>query len=163
MAPEEEDGVRAAVAAALRSVRDPASARPVVLDLLDPRAAGREPSFGGPNGGDLYLSLAPGYDVSASLEGLVVEEVAPRGVHGLNPERREMQAGFVVAGPGVAAGVSLGPIRQIDVAPTLAALLGLDPPAQATGSILTKALAASSSSRGALAARPPDPPLASRK
>ena len=161
VAPEEEDGVRAAVAAALRSVRDPASTRPVVLDLLDPRAAGREPSFGGPNGGDLYLSLAPGYDVSASLEGPVVEEVAPRGAHGLNPERSEMQAGFVVAGPGVARGVSLGPIRQIDVAPTLAALLGLDPPAQATGSILTKALAASSSSRGALAARPPDPPLAS--
>jgi len=141
VAPEEEDGVRAAVAAALRGVRDPASARPVVLDLLDPRAAAREPSFGGPNGGDLYLSLAPGYDVSASAKGAVVEEIAPRGVHGLNPERREMQSGFVVAGAGVAAGASLGSIRQIDVAPTLAALLGLDPPAQATGSVLTKALA----------------------
>ena len=160
VAPEDEDGVRAAVAAALRGVRDPASARPVILDMLDPRAPGREPSFGGPNGGDLYLSLAPGYDVSASTRGAVVEEIPPRGVHGLDPERRELQAGFVIAGPGVAAGVSLGPIRQIDVAPTLAALLGLDPPAQATGSVLTKALAASSS-RGALAARPPDPPLAS--
>jgi arylsulfatase A-like enzyme len=70
-----------------------------------------------------------------------VEEIAPRGVHGLNPERAALQAGFVVAGPGVAAGVSLGPIRQIDVAPTLAALLGLDPPAQATGTVLTKSLA----------------------
>ena len=79
--------------------------------------------------------------MSASVKGSVVEDVAPRGIHGLNPERAELQAGFVVAGPGVAAGVSLGPIRQIDVAPTLAALLGLDPPAQATGAVLTRALA----------------------
>lgn len=141
VAPDEEDGVRAAVASALRGVRDPATGQPVVLDVLDPRAPGHDPSFGGPNGGDLYLSVAPGYDVSASLKGAAVEPIAPRGVHGLNPERAELQAGFVVAGPGVAAGASLGPIRQIDVAPTLAALLGLDPPAQATGVVLTKALA----------------------
>jgi predicted AlkP superfamily pyrophosphatase or phosphodiesterase len=140
VAPDEEDAVRAAAAAALRGVRD-GLGRPVVLDLIDPRAPGREPSCGGPTGGDLYLSLAPGYDVSASPRGPVVEEIAPRGVHGLDPERAEMQAGFVVAGPGVAAGARLGPIRQIDVAPTLAALLGLDPPAQATGVVLTKALA----------------------
>jgi len=139
--PEDEDSVRAAVVTALRGVRDPASGQPAVLDLLDPRAPSREPSSGGANGGDLYLSLVPGYDVSASVKGSVVEEIAPRGVHGLNPERPELQSGFVVAGPGVAAGVSLGPIRQIDVAPTLAALLGLDPPAQATGAILTKTLA----------------------
>ena len=71
----------------------------------------------------------------------VVEDIAPRGIHGLDPQRPEMQAGFVVAGPGVAAGAALGAIRQIDVAPTLAALLGLDPPAQATGRVLTDALA----------------------
>jgi predicted AlkP superfamily pyrophosphatase or phosphodiesterase len=142
VAPEEEDAVRAAVAAALGAVRDPASGRPVVLELLDPRTAGQEPSFGGPTGGDLYLSLLPGYDVSASTTGAVVEEIAPRGMHGLDPRRNEMQAGFVVAGPGVAAGADLGAIRQIDVAPTLAALLGLEPPAQATGAVLAKALAA---------------------
>ena len=85
--------------------------------------------------------MRPGYDLSASPAGPAVEDVPPRGVHGLDPQRREMQAGFVVAGPGVAAGVDLGPIRQIDVAPTLAALLGIDPPAQATGAVLRKALA----------------------
>jgi arylsulfatase A-like enzyme len=41
----------------------------------------------------------------------------------------------------VAAGVDLGRIRQIDVAPTLCYLLGIEPPAQATGSVLTSALA----------------------
>jgi predicted AlkP superfamily phosphohydrolase/phosphomutase len=141
VAPEEEDGVRAAVAAALRGIREPGSPRPVVLDVLDPRTPGREPSFGGPTGGDLYLSIAPGYDLAAATTGAVVEEIEPRGVHGLDPDRREMQVGFVIAGPGVAAGADLGTIRQIDVAPTLAALLGLDPPAHATGTVLTKALA----------------------
>jgi hypothetical protein len=139
--PAEEDAVRAAVAAALRGVRDPTSGQPVVLDLLDPRAPEAQPSFGGPNGGDLYLSVLPGYDVSASTTGSVVEDIAPSGIHGLDPQRIELQSGFVVAGPGVAAGASLGPIRQIDVAPTLAALLGIDPPAQSTGIVLTKALA----------------------
>jgi arylsulfatase A-like enzyme len=32
-------------------------------------------------------------------------------------------------------------IRQIDIAPTLATLLGLEPPAQATGTVLDRALA----------------------
>jgi arylsulfatase A-like enzyme len=53
-----------------------------------------------------------------------------------------MHASFAMAGPGVARGVDLGVIRQIDIAPTLAALLGLEPPAQATGRVLEKALAA---------------------
>jgi len=145
--PAEEDAVRSAVSAALHGVRDPASGQPVVLDLLDARNPGQEPSFGGPNGGDLYLSLRPGYDISASMNGAVVEEISPRGVHGLDPRRRELQAGFVVAGPGVAAGVSLGPIRQIDVAPTLAALLGIDPPAQSTGVVLERALTSRSRER----------------
>jgi arylsulfatase A-like enzyme len=41
----------------------------------------------------------------------------------------------------VAAGALLGPIRQIDVAPTLCLLLGIEPPAQAEGTVLRSALA----------------------
>jgi len=37
-------------------------------------------------------------------------------------------------------GADLGLIRQIDVAPTLCLLLGIEPPAQATGVILRSAL-----------------------
>jgi arylsulfatase A-like enzyme len=48
-----------------------------------------------------------------------------------------------VAGPGVARGADLGSIRQVDIAPTLCALLGIDPPAQAVGSVLQKALGTS--------------------
>jgi len=139
--PEEEDAVRRDVASALLAIRDPLTGRSPVTAVVDPREAkGRDPSFGGPEGGDLYLSLLPGYDLSADVSGEAVEPVAPRGAHGLNPERPEMLASFVVAGPGVAAGARLGTIRQIDVAPTLCALLGISPPAQATGRVLPEAL-----------------------
>jgi predicted AlkP superfamily phosphohydrolase/phosphomutase len=139
--PEEEDGVRRQVAQALRAVRDGAARAPVVLDVLDPRTPRGEPTFGGPAGGDLYLSIAPAYGVSAALDGDAIEKTRPRGDHVLDPERPAMQAGFALAGAGVAAGAALGDIRQIDVAPTLCRLLGIEPPAQATGSVLTGALA----------------------
>jgi predicted AlkP superfamily phosphohydrolase/phosphomutase len=139
--PEEEDAVRREVTAALLAIRDPRTGRSPVTAVVDPRQAnGRQPTSGGPEGGDLYLSLLPGYDFSGDLSGDMVKAVAPRGVHGVNPERPEMLASFVVAGPGVAPGAKLGTIRQIDIAPTLCALLGISPPAQATGRVLSEAL-----------------------
>lgn len=139
--PEDEEGVRREVVAAMAAVRDPRTGRPVVAAMLDPRESRGDPAFGGPEGGDLYLSLSPGYDVAADVKGNVVEPIEPKGVHFLNPERPENLASFVVAGPGVAAGAKLGTIRQIDIAPTLCALLGISPPAQATGKVLREALA----------------------
>jgi len=140
--PEEEDAVRREVASALLAIRDPRTGLSPVTAVVDPRqAAGHDPAIGGPEGGDLYLSLLPGYDLAADLSGDVVKAVAPKGAHALNPERSEMLASFVVAGPGVAAGAKLGTIRQIDIAPTLCALLGISPPAQATGHVLREALA----------------------
>ena len=137
----EEEAVRRRVVSALKGIRDPSTGKAVVLDVWEARTT-QEPATGGPSGGDLYFSLAPGYDLSAQAKGKLVEqEEDPEGVHCLNPERPGMHAAFAVAGPGVAAGVDLGTIRQIDVAPTLCALLGIDPPAQAKGRVLANALA----------------------
>lgn len=138
--PQEEDAVRAEVAAVFRGLRDPATGQPVVLDLIDSRTP-TEPGIGGPTGGDLYLSIAPGYALSGDLAGEVLESTRPKGDHVLNPERPELKAGFVVAGPGVSIGADLGGVRLIDIAPTLCALLGIDPPAHATGAVLARALA----------------------
>jgi hypothetical protein len=112
----------------------------VVLDVPDGREPG-EPGRGGVGGGDLYLSLAPGVALSADSSGAAVETVTPRGEHVVDPERPELHAAFAIGGDGIAAGARLGEIRQIDVAPTLCALLGIDPPAQASGSVLAAALA----------------------
>jgi predicted AlkP superfamily phosphohydrolase/phosphomutase len=138
--PEEEDAVRRAIVEALRQVPGSNARAPIVTAVLDPRTPGHVPSFGGPTGGDLYLSVLPGYNVSARLDGEAVVKIAPRGEHFLDPENAAMHAGFAMAGPGVAEGAKLGLIHQIDIAPTLCLLLGVEPPAQATGVILRSAL-----------------------
>jgi predicted AlkP superfamily phosphohydrolase/phosphomutase len=140
VAPEEEEPLRKEIESALLGITDPATGRAVVSRIRDARSAGDEPGIGGPHGGDLYLDQAPGYDLSADLVGEVVGPLDPSGMHSGAPERPELRAAFAITGPGVAAGVDLGPIRQIDIAPTLCALLGLDPPAHATGRVLVKAL-----------------------
>ena len=140
VAPGEEAAVIAAVRRALTSIRDPRTGERLVLDVLDARSGPGPFGLGGPNGGDLYLSVAPGTDLEPALDGPPAAEVTPYGAHILDPARPEMQALFVVAGPGVEPG-DLGVIRHVDVAPTLCELLGLDPPAQAVGRALGRALA----------------------
>ena len=140
--PADEPAVRRAVTSAMAALRDPQTGRAVVTGVIAPGEAKElDPAMGGPEGGDLYLSLVPGYDLSADLSGQPIETTSRKGVHFLNPRQPEMLASFVVAGPGVAAGAKLGLIRQIDIAPTLCALLGISPPAQATGHVLAAALA----------------------
>jgi predicted AlkP superfamily phosphohydrolase/phosphomutase len=138
--PEDEAAVVRRVREALLGIRDPATGAKVILSVVEPGRPG-EPTFGGPAGGDLYVSAAPGYFVARQLHGALVEPMSPSGEHFIDPEHPSMHAGFAIAGPGVAAGASLGAIREIDVAPTLAALLGIEPPAQATGKVLEAALA----------------------
>ena len=139
VAPEEEEAVRREVTRALKAVRDPVTGRPVVLEVVTPGS--EAPGVGGPRGGDLYLVPAAGVSLSPGVTGSAVEAITPRGDHIGDPNRPEMQAAFAVAGPGVAPGARLGLIHQVDVAPTLAALLGIDPPKQATGWVLERALA----------------------
>lgn len=138
--PADEEGVRREVARVLKALRDPVTRLPVVLDVLDARGA-HEPALGGPRGGDLYLLVAPGVSLSPSVKGAAVEESPPRGDHIGDPHRPEMQAAFAIAGPGVVPGADLGRIQQVDVAPTLAALLGIGPPKHAVGWVLERALA----------------------
>jgi predicted AlkP superfamily pyrophosphatase or phosphodiesterase len=135
--PEQEPGVRRQVAAALEAVRDPQTGRPVILDVMEPGAA-QEPPL---PPGALHLSIAPGYDLSGSLQGEAVSAIKPQGQHRVDSRRPYMLGAFTIAGPGIAGGVDLGVIRQIDVAPTLCEILGIDPPRQASGKVLDRALA----------------------
>jgi arylsulfatase A-like enzyme len=56
-----------------------------------------------------------------------------RGAHGYAAERAVMAAVFLALGRGVPAGAKLGVVRAIDVAPTVAKLLGIEPPRHAEG------------------------------
>jgi predicted AlkP superfamily pyrophosphatase or phosphodiesterase len=79
-----------------------------------------------PTQGDLVLVAADGwyFGEHATLESAAA---APRyrGMHGQLPDDPRLQAGFVAAGPGIAEGVLAGALDHLDVAPTLAALLGV--------------------------------------
>jgi hypothetical protein len=67
--------------------------------------------------------------------------VAPGGHGGLEPE--VMQVPLVLAGAGIVPGAAARDARLIDVAPTVAALLGIPPPGHAEGRALVEVLALS--------------------
>jgi predicted AlkP superfamily pyrophosphatase or phosphodiesterase len=57
--------------------------------------------------------------------GFVLRAAAAAGDHGHDPRRHEMDAAFIIAGPGIPRGADLGRIDMRDIAPTLAARLGV--------------------------------------
>jgi arylsulfatase A-like enzyme len=59
--------------------------------------------------------------------------------HGYLPDHPKMHPALVLSGAGIAAGRALGHVRNVDVAPTIAHLLGVEL-ATATGSVLRDAL-----------------------
>jgi predicted AlkP superfamily phosphohydrolase/phosphomutase len=130
--------LRTRIETALSGLRDPRSGEPIVQRVFAP---GERGGSGGPHGGDLYVQLVPHVLPTGETQGSVVYEGSPRGEHVLAPEREDLHASFVVAGPGVRRGVDLGVIHQVDVAPTLCALLGVPRPAQARGVVLEQARA----------------------
>ncbi len=77
-----------------------------------------------PNSGDLVVFLKPGYTTSSRLEGDVIRPTRYYGQHGyLN--RHDAMCGIFLARGGPAGRGQLDEIRAIDVAPKVAAWLGL--------------------------------------
>jgi predicted AlkP superfamily pyrophosphatase or phosphodiesterase len=82
--------------------------------------------------GDLVVRTEPPYTFATSGP----LERAARGMHGYAPEDPDMAGIFLALGRGVPAGARPEAVRMIDVAPTVARLLGIDPPRQAEGSAI---------------------------
>lgn len=144
------ESVLAAASEALLAARDPATGKTVVTRLFRVDELGVL-GVGGPLAGDLYLDVAPGYYPSRKLSESVVEPSSQpwgEGGHGFWPERRDMHAIFYLSGPGVRRGVTVAPIRHVDVAPTLARLLGIPAPPQATGRVVEEMLVEPSGAPG---------------
>jgi hypothetical protein len=57
----------------------------------------------------------------------------PFGMHGYDPTEPDMGGVFMAMGRGVSKDLALGDVRQIDVAATVARLLGIEPPLQSEG------------------------------
>lgn len=79
---------------------------------------------------DLVLAAAEGYGFSAEATGeeLVVPGEGTPGTHGFLSTNPKMNAAFVAAGAGIRRDARLGVIDNVNVAPTIARLLGIDLP-----------------------------------
>jgi hypothetical protein len=71
------------------------------------------------------LEAEPGFAFGDEARGLLLRPALRRGGWGYLPDRVEMDAGFVAWGPGLGRRLRIPEMRQTDVAPTLARLLGL--------------------------------------
>lgn len=93
-----------------------------------------------PHVGDLLLEAAPGsYFADEAMGDAVVGPPRYRGTHGQRAHHPDNGAFFLAAGRGIVRGRVLTEITSRDVAPTIAALLGLAP-AEAEGRILAEIL-----------------------
>ena len=77
---------------------------------------------------DLVLSAKDGYSFSNEVGGdsEIVATDVPRGAHGYVPSHPLMGASFIISGRGIKPGVVLDEVSNLDVAPTTAALLGIE-------------------------------------
>lgn len=83
--------------------------------------------------GDVFASVRPGYSLAgATSAGPLTSPIASGGSHGYAPDWPEMRGIFLGAGPHIGS-IESRPARLIDVAPTIAELLGLEPLAEADG------------------------------
>ena len=83
-----------------------------------------------------------GYSMGQRLSGDWIEETGViRGEHGYLMDCPEMQAGFFALGAGVRAGLELGVISLLDIAPTVCRALGMRMLGEGEGRVLDLAAA----------------------
>lgn len=74
---------------------------------------------------DVLLTAKPGYYFSSEPSNIFVTNSREKGSHGYLNTDSEMQSIFIAWGAGIQSGKNLGSISNLDVAPTIASLLGL--------------------------------------
>lgn len=94
-----------------------------------------------PEAPHLVLTTGPGYSFADAVTGdAVVSAGGLKGSHGHDPAPEYMHATFIAAGAGIKPGVKLDTIRNTDVAPTIARLMGFSMK-DVDGMVLTEILA----------------------
>jgi 2',3'-cyclic-nucleotide 2'-phosphodiesterase (5'-nucleotidase family) len=131
------DKVRDQIIAAFEELKDPrAPGRPVVLDVLKKEeltdvdgSDSQHPT----RSGDVVVIARP-YQFDAATPGVTIAPSEFFGQHGYRPKSIDiahnltMHGTFVAAGPGIRHRGPVGGIRAVDVAPTLAFLMGIPAP-----------------------------------
>ncbi len=79
----------------------------------------------------MWLAAKCDYAFSEASGGdrVVIKQSKLTGTHGYLPDQPDMLSMCIISGPGLKAGTKLGKIRAIDIAPTVARILGIELPA----------------------------------
>jgi predicted AlkP superfamily pyrophosphatase or phosphodiesterase len=137
-----------------RPVFDKIFKRPVPDDLTDPTFGRSTSAVIGQDSGDVFALLTVGYNFDGIQGSGIVRKDDPAaatpilslpnfyGAHGYDPALPEMSAIFYAAGPDIRHG-RLTRVRNIDLAPTLARLLGVPPAPTIDGAALPVRIARS--------------------
>jgi hypothetical protein len=122
--------------AAGRPVFEKVYRRPLPADINDPSFGLGTNEFIGQDSGDLFALLSLGYNFDGTQSPAVQRLGDPSagapifsipnfyGAHGYNPKHRSMSAIFIAAGPDIKKR-EIEEVRNIDVAPTILKLLGV--------------------------------------
>lgn len=125
--PEDEEGKAMVENVAKSLAEDPDSG---ILEAVDREQARQR---GGFPLAEYVLVSRRGYEIRDNVNGpYCTTKLHQKAQHGYSEEFEEMRASFMLEGQGIEAGRDLGAVRLIDVAPTLAALMGFELP-QAEG------------------------------
>jgi len=113
-----------------------------VFDISEFAQIGQPTPQQNSRGADLWLAAKCDYAFSEASSGDLTTIKRPKlsGTHGYLPDQPDMLSLCIVSGPGLKAGTRLGKIRAIDIAPTVARILGIELPS-ADGKPLEKLLA----------------------
>jgi predicted AlkP superfamily pyrophosphatase or phosphodiesterase len=131
---ENVEAIQAQIVALLSQLTDPENGAPVFQRVL----AGQELDQAGlahPNCGDVFAQAAPGYTLDDWRgKNVIFEPATMYANHGNDSMLPEMRAMFIAAGGGIpATGRVISPLKLVDLAPTLAKLLGFKPTTNMVG------------------------------
>jgi predicted AlkP superfamily phosphohydrolase/phosphomutase len=119
--PEDFEQVESEIIALLETLTDPATGEPIFARIV--RGSDLYPlGLDGAYAGDIFVEAAPGYTLSDDRGAETIFEPASYyGEYGYDPNRSDMRGGLLIAGRGARPGTA---VRLIDLAPTIARLLG---------------------------------------
>jgi 2',3'-cyclic-nucleotide 2'-phosphodiesterase (5'-nucleotidase family)/predicted AlkP superfamily phosphohydrolase/phosphomutase len=140
------ENVRNQIISAFQNLTDPANpGKQVVLKIMkkeELRNVDGSDSLHPSRSGDIVVVARPPYQFDAATPGQRIAFSQFFGQHGYLPNLVDiahninMHATFVAAGPGIRQQIPVSGVRAIDLAPTLAFLLGIPGPQNARGKIL---------------------------
>lgn len=143
----EYENVRNQIIAAFQNLSDPANPGKQVVDVVlkkeQLRNVGGADALHPSRSGDVTVALRPPYQYDAATPGQRIAFSQFFGQHGYRPNLVDlehnvnMRATFIASGPGIRRQDPVAGVRAIDVAPTLAFLMGIPGPQNAQGRILT--------------------------